>query len=249
MSCIFGRVGNKYYIREKVIEHIPKEFDVYIEPFVGSGAIYLNMNLHNKQSIINDIDKDLMDTWKIVKDGIDIDENTYRFPIQHREHQTEYYKSPSETNEEIFIKYIISTLGSFGCKNGGKIYKPISESNFKKKVKRAKQIKDYMTNTIVLNQNYNTILEHYDNENVFFYLDPPYQNSRDLYKNSKINYLHLKDILQNLKGKFLLSINDSLEIRDIFKDFNIKPIEVRGRGGRKADIGKGMRNELLITNY
>tara|TARA_R100000654_G_scaffold74303_1_gene108369 strand:+ start:265 stop:1020 length:756 start_codon:yes stop_codon:yes gene_type:complete len=249
MSCIFGRVGNKYYIRKQVLENIPKEFKLYIEPFVGSGAIYLNMNLQNHQSIINDIDKELIDNWKIVKEGLDIDENTYKYPIQDKDLQTQYYKSPSESNEEIFIKYIISSLGSFGSKSIGKIYKPISESNFKKKIIRAKQVKDYMTNTEVLNECYKKVLDKYDDIDSFFYLDPPYENSRDLYKNSKINYIELKEILQNLKGKFLLSINDSLEIREIFKEFNIIPIQVKGRGGAIADIGKGIRNELFITNY
>ena len=249
MSCIFGRVGNKYYIRNEVKNHIPREFKLYVEPFVGSGAIYLNLNLQNTNSVINDIDKDLIDTWKIVKQGIEIDENNYEFPIQDKEIQTDYYKSPSSSKEEKFIKYIISSLGSFASKTKGKIYKPISESNFKKKVIRAKQIKDYMKNTQVLNENYKTILDKYDDIDSFFYLDPPYENSRDLYKNHKINYIELAKILENLKGKFLLSINDSLDIREIFKQFNIIPIQVKGRGGSVADVGKGIRNELFITNY
>ncbi len=53
--------------------------------------------------------------------------------------------------------------------------------------------------------------------------------------------------LKKIKCKFLLSINDSTEIREIFKDFKISGLSVEG-GGNKT-IGVNTRKELLIKNY
>jgi DNA adenine methylase len=52
--------------------------------------------------------------------------------------------------------------------------------------------------------------------------------------------------LKELKGKFLLSLNDTPEIRRIFRDFNIKILEMTYSSQRKA--GKKYQ-ELLISNY
>jgi DNA adenine methylase len=79
MTNIFCRVGNKITIKNDIIEKIPDNFDLYVEPFVGSAIIYLNMNLENKKSVINDLDKDLIEGHKAIKKGITLDENNFTF--------------------------------------------------------------------------------------------------------------------------------------------------------------------------
>jgi len=57
----------------------------------------------------------------------------------------------------------------------------------------------------------------------------------------------MADRLKKIKGKFLLSINDSTEIREIFKDFKISGLSVEGGGNSR--IAVNTRKELLIKNY
>ena len=59
----------------------------------------------------------------------------------------------------------------------------------------------------------------------------------------------MADRLKKLKGKFLLSINDSAEIRETFKDFKIMGLAVKGGGQANTDIGVKIRKELFIKNY
>lgn len=50
-----------------ILENLPSTFDRYIEPFVGGGAVYLNINCNN--SVINDKSDELMLLYKMIKKG------------------------------------------------------------------------------------------------------------------------------------------------------------------------------------
>jgi hypothetical protein len=53
----------------------------------------------------------------------------------------------------------------------------------------------------------------------------------------------LATLLRLIKGKFLMTINDSPNIRRLFKGFNIKPWKVKTPWQNTKD-----RDELLISN-
>lgn len=46
--------------------YVPATFDRYVEPFLGSGALFLHVQ--PKKWILNDLNKDLVNVWKQVKD-------------------------------------------------------------------------------------------------------------------------------------------------------------------------------------
>lgn len=50
-----------------ILKNLPSNFDRYIEPFVGGGAVYLNINCKN--SVINDKSDELMLLYKMIKKG------------------------------------------------------------------------------------------------------------------------------------------------------------------------------------
>lgn len=50
-----------------ILENMPSNFDRYIEPFVGGGAVYFAVN--NKNSIINDKSEELINIYKLIKNG------------------------------------------------------------------------------------------------------------------------------------------------------------------------------------
>jgi len=56
-------------------------------------------------------------------------------------------------------------------------------------------------------------------------------------------------LLGDLKGKFMLSLGDRPEVREIFKRFRISSISTSYSRGRKAESRREKRAELLITNY
>jgi DNA adenine methylase len=99
----------------------------------------------------------------------------------------------------------------------------------------------------ITNKNYVNIILKYDSPETFFFIDPPYENTnKNFYSDIGMNYDELSSILQNIKGKFLLTINDSPNTQKIFKPFKIKKINVQSTWHSE----KGhTRKELFIMNY
>jgi DNA adenine methylase len=62
----FRYAGGKFYARKLILEHIPKH-NIYIEPFVGGGSIFFAKN-KVKHNQLNDIDCELINVYKIIKD-------------------------------------------------------------------------------------------------------------------------------------------------------------------------------------
>lgn len=68
-------VGGKTQILQELISRLPRDFNdsvtTYIEPFIGGGAFLFWLLSHNKKFkhiIINDANKDLINTYKVVRD-------------------------------------------------------------------------------------------------------------------------------------------------------------------------------------
>lgn len=94
---------------------------------------------------------------------------------------------------------------------------------------------------------YQDILNKYDRPGTFFYLDPPYFD-RPYYKFNftREDYVGLAEILKSLRGRFLLSLNDAPEIRQIFASFEIRGLALAYSSQQKA--GR-VYQEVLISNY
>jgi DNA adenine methylase len=239
---IFCRIGNKKKIKDKILNLIPNDFNLYVEPFVGSGAIFLNVDLENKKSVINDLDKNIVQGHSAIKSGVTLDPKTFIF----KDTQNNIYnKSVSSTNDK-FLKSVITACGTFGAKGVGKLYLNISNASIRNKIKNAIKQKDHYNNTRIFNTDYKKIIKKFDSSKSFFYLDPPYESSKALYKDETFDFDELSNILKNIKGRFLLSLNDSPNIRNIFKNFKI--ISILVKGSNSENIGKD-RKELLILNY
>ena len=93
------------------------------------------------------------------------------------------------------------------------------------------------------------LIKRYDSEETFFYLDPPYHNSRGLYKYEMedTDFIDMKNILNRIKGKYLLNINEDEFIQKIFGEPNLRKeytnFGVNGRVGSKTK-----RIELFYYN-
>jgi len=238
MISAFNRVGNKRPIIGQL--KFPTGFKTYVEPFVGSGNVFFGKKFSpDVRAVLNDKDKQLMSMFRAVKAGQFPDAKDYTWRDLNR------MKSLAKTGSP-FIKNLINQNHTFGSIGKGNIYKDTPLSNY---LKRMPDMKEKLKNATLSSQDYKGVMRKHDGANTFFYLDPPYESSKDLYKKGEMNFEELASFLKTIKGKFLLSLNDSKKIRDLFKGFKVRGLSVRGQGNNQAEIGGGIRKELLISNY
>ena len=243
------RVGGKSKLRNTIIEMIPKH-TCYVELFFGAGWVYFGKE-ESKVEVINDIDSELVNLFKTIKYHSPEIERLLQYEFSGRDIFEEYKNCSIEYLTEIHraIRFLYLITQSFAGK--GKVYgygttKKPSQHIFKEVLG---EIRERLKNTYVENLSFEKIIDKYDREHSFFFCDPPYfETSGYDNKFGEEEHIILLDKLKNLKGKFLLTINDHPKVREWYKDFNIKEVEVN-YSVSKDEKGRGKYKELIITNY
>ena len=65
MKTFIKWAGGKEKELPIIMENLPEHFDRYVEPFVGGGAVFLNINC--KKNIVNDKSDELILLYKMIK--------------------------------------------------------------------------------------------------------------------------------------------------------------------------------------
>lgn len=113
-----------------------------------------------------------------------------------------------------------------------------------------RQLEKRLANVVIENQDFETLIKHYDRENTLFYCDPPYYETEGMYAAcfTGEDHIRLRDALKNCKGKFLLSYNDCPFIRELYKDFSVFECKRVHSMAQRYNAGAEF-SELLIGNF
>jgi DNA adenine methylase len=98
---------------------------------------------------------------------------------------------------------------------------------------------------------YDECIRRYDAPETLFYFDPPYYGHEKDYGPGiygREDFSKLEALLGEIKGRFLLSINDRPEVRGIFADFHLREVTTTYQAGTRHGHGKRAK-ELLVANY
>lgn len=247
-----GWTGGKSRLVKKLLAEIPEHL-CYAEVFCGGAWLYFSKN-PSKVEVINDIDREVVNLYRCLKYHYDEVIKWLSFTMPSRV-EYDFLKEQdaadlTDIQRACRLFYLIRFRFngrprqlSFGyspmrsCADNGKIEMQLKEAN------------NRLCNTYIECLPYETLIAKYDRETTFFYLDPPYFGSEKAYNDNfdVSDYDTLADILKEIKGKFLLSLNDVPEIREKFKFFNLKEVDTLytcdvSNNGYKA-------RELFIMNY
>lgn len=85
-------------------------------------------------------------------------------------------------------------------------------------------------------------INRYDRPGALFYLDPPYFGTEDYYGPGMFGrgeFAVMAERLAQLKGRFILSLNDRPEVREIFAAFDIEAVQTHyGAGSGARPVGE-----------
>lgn len=98
---------------------------------------------------------------------------------------------------------------------------------------------------VIEHKDFENLIKVYDRPTALFYCDPPYHKTERYYdaEFTEADHVRLKDCLNGIKGRFLLSYNDDDFIRNLYREHNIRSVE------RANNMTTGKYAELLISNY
>ena len=216
----------------------------YVEPFVGGGSIFFYKN-PSVFEVVNDLDIDIYNMFKGAK-KYSHEEVSNKINGVYTKEQFNAIRDSKATDEfQIFCNtyYLIKS----SIMNKGR-----TQHNKHKQGKMIASLEGYkerLEDVEIYNVDYKELIYKYDSKDTFFYLDPPYENSNGLYKNDVVRTEELYDILSNIKGKFLMSYNNSDVAKELFKDYNIYKINTKYSATTFANNKETSITELLISNY
>ncbi len=99
-------------------------------------------------------------------------------------------------------------------------------------------------------KDFRDLIPRYDRPHSFFFLDPPYWYIPGYkFDFEKQDFVDLAGILENIKGKFMMPINDTAEVRAIIKDFVIEEVKLKYSMSTAVQSRAKDRTELLISNF
>lgn len=244
MKSILKYAGGKSYLAKKIVALMPKHI-TYCEPFFGSGAVLFEKNPENISEVVNDIDGELMNFWKVLQE-----ENSFNqfkrlieaTPFSQVEFElckendifiADGYDEPVGRAAAFFVKCRQSFAG--GMKSFTAVTKTRTRGGMNAEtsawlsaIELLPEIHNRLKRVLILNEDAFDVIKRLDGKDTLFYCDLPYlhetRNSKKLYKYEMTDEDHEKFLLllSSIKGKFLLSGYESPLYNSFAQKFNWK---------------------------
>lgn len=257
--------GGKSRFRKRIVSLLP-EHTCYAEPFCGAAWV-LFAKPPSEVEVINDINSELTTFFKVLKNQPDQFIDSFEFELVSREQFNKYAEMNEDQISSLsdverahrFFYLIMAAWG--GELNYPRMQVSVTDGGHGNRLfgaiehikQRIMPVYQRLKTVIIENQDWTKIFSIYDSPTTFFYVDPPYPQNG-------VNYLHnmrswndhkrLAGVLASTQGKWLLSSYDNEEVRNLYTDFNIIPVQAAsGMKVKKGSKERVINKEVFILNY
>ncbi|MDB5586211.1 MAG: methyltransferase [Devosia sp.] len=229
-------IGGKRNLSKRItalIETIPHT--TYVEVFMGMGGVFLKRRLAPKAEVINDLSGDVANLFRILQRHYPQFMDTLRFQITSR-HEFERLKAcdpATLTDLERAARFLYLQRLAFGGKVSGRNFGVSvgrsSSFNLTTLAPLLDDVHQRLAGVIIESLPWQKLIERYDRSETLFYLDPPYWGNETDYGAGMFGrdeFAEMAAVLKGLRGRFILSINDRPEVRDVFSEFDMRMVEL-----------------------
>ena len=275
-------IGGKSKIGKWITPYYPTDMETYVETFGGMFWCFYNMDLEKypnlKTVVYNDFNPLNYNLFKCLENPTELLKAVNSIPCQEKgiDRTPELHKilfgnfQQSLFSSELVIKspdYMVAAQYAYILTQVFSGSKPESSSfidlkgkykskylTFRDKLANPKWVEKFLKITNVENLDFDTVIQKYDSESTYFYLDPPYWKTENYYSNhdfDRVDHERLAKTLHQVKGKFSLSYYEFDLLHEWFpqpqyrwesKEFAKAAAATKGKTQNKA-------TELLILNY
>lgn len=244
-------IGGKNRLAKQIISLLPKH-KVYVEAFAGGAQVFF----HKKPSpveVLNDLDGEVVNFFRVCQCRYEELLRCLRYHLVSREWFDLYrYADPATLTDiqraaRMFYMHKTSFAGLVRSPCYGYTLTRPAKLNLERMPELIERAHQRLQHVQIERSPYQEILTRYDRAGSFFYLDPPYWD-RKLYKFNftREDFVKLEELLGRVRGKFILSLNDTPEVRQLFNRFQLHEVELAYTAQRKA---RKRFPELLIMNF
>jgi len=235
----------------KMIAEIPHT--LYAEPFVGMGGVFFRRRNVPRGEVINDRNGEVVNLFRILQRHYPQFMDTLKYQItSRREFERLKACDPATlTDLERAARFIYLQKLAFGGKVAGQNFGVDTTGSARFNLTRLapllEDVHERLAGVVIENLDWLDFIDRYDRPGTLFYLDPPYFGSEGDYGKAlfgRDQFALMAERLGRLKGRFILSINDRPEIREVFAAFQFHEADLTySVGGGNGTPAK----ELIIT--
>ncbi len=250
---VAGYIGGKRVLSKRICEAIEATpHTLYAEVFVGMGGVFFRRQLRPKVEVINDISEDVTTLFRILQRHYQAFLDMLKWQLASRaEFDRLMQVDPSTlTDLERAARFLYLQRTAFGGKVIGRSF-GISRTgparfDLTKLVPMLEEAHDRLCGVTIERLPFDRFLTRWDHPGALFYLDPPYWGSEDDYGEgvfSRADFERLRDLLVAAQGRFIMSINDRPEIRQLFHGCAIEEVGLNYRISGQVTAAR----ELIIS--
>ena len=264
--------GGKSRACTKMDQYFPdlRDYVEFREPFLGGGsvAIHISKKYPHLKITVNDLYEPLINFWlQLQKSGKELEENiknyksTHPEPISARELFNESKKRVNDQKfdslERASAFYIVNKCSFSGLTESSSFSQQASISNFSMRgIEKLSGYSELITNWNITNNPYEDLIENDIHDDIFMYLDPPYDIKDNLYgkkgeMHKSFDHDKFAEDCDKSDIDMLVSYNSNQLVKDRFKDWTAAEFDLtytmRSVGEYMRDQQK--RKELLLLNY
>ncbi len=262
--------GGKRQLVKDLIKYKPKKYTTYYEPFLGGGALLLE--LQPQQAVINDSNSELINCYSIVKNALNelIDElkqykndEDYYYEVRQWDREKDYaLRTAIEKAARIIFLNKTCYNGLFRVNSQGQFNVPFGRYKKPNILDEAvlKAVSNYLNKAQIelLNTDFAEAVKT-ASKNDFIYFDPPYDpvSSTSSFTGYDVNGFdrhqqkRLKEVIDDLTDRgcqVMLSNSDTDFIIDLYQDYNLVKVSatraINSKASRRGKVG-----EVILMNY
>ncbi len=254
MKSFLSYRGGKSLLVNKIIKRIP-EHTCYCEVFAGAAWLLFTKE-ESKVEIINDINKDLITLYRVIKNHLEEFVRYLKWILVARDEFARFKAENPETLTDIqrAVRFYYLLRTGYGAKVVGQTFnigptRP-SSLNLLRIEEELSEAHLRLSRVYIENMHYQKLIERFDRPETFFYIDPPYYGNENDYGEGifdRGDFVRLRDVLRGIQGRFIMSINEVPEIRELFRGCSIEEVTTKYKmpgAHRQKRV-----TELLIRNY
>jgi DNA adenine methylase len=244
-------LGGKRRLADTLLNRFPAH-SCYVEVFAGGAALYF-LRHPAEVEVINDINGELVNLYRVVKHHLEEFVRQFKWALSSREVFKWTQATPPQAMTDIqrAARFFYLQQHAFGGRVESQSWGTATTApavNLLRLEENLSAAYLRLASTYIENLDWQQCIKKYDRPHTFFYLDPPYWETEGYGVDFPFEqYEQMAQLLGQIQGKAMISLNDHPDIRRIFNAFQMETAEINytvGGGARQAP-----RTELIIYSW